>query len=197
MIDPMTAMAIATAIASAISATVGAVKGKKQAKKDAITPPVTNIPLMDEQQTQLQDLLTQLGGQGAEQFYPRVMGDLYQGFSPIEQQQRQQFMQKQAPGLAEQFTSMDPSAQRSSAFPQALGQSAKDFENVLSQQRESWGQNRLGSQTNFMNLLYNQGLQRQFEPIYEQKAPNPWAQLGGAALKAAPNFLPNKFTGGQ
>jgi len=164
----------------------GLIKGAKDKKKLEKTPSI-NMPTMTDGQKQLADLLGGLGYTGAEQMAPGLQDSPFQGFQPIANQARMNFAQQGIPGLAEQFTAMGQGAQRSSAFPQALGQTSRDFERNLAGQQMNFGFNRQGQQQNFLSLLSGQGLQQQQEPIYEEKAANPWAQLGGTAMSTLLN----------
>ncbi|RPJ51994.1 MAG: hypothetical protein EHJ95_04600 [Methanobacteriota archaeon] len=177
---------------------IGARKARKQAKRDAANPPVENVPTMTPQQAAFINALGQMGLTGAQEQYPRVMGDLYQGFDPLETQGRENFMQQQVPGIAEQFSSMGSfGGQRSSAFPQYLGEQSRGLETGLGEQRQAYGMNQLGAQQNFLSLLSGQGLQKQFEPIYTQKAPSPWPGLLGSAIGTLPYFMGNNRMGGR
>lgn len=179
--------------AGIISSIFGHRKAKKQAKRDAANPPVMNVPTMTPGQIGFINEMGKFGLQGAEAQYPRLMGDLYSGFQPVEDLARMNYFQQQVPGIAEQFTSMGMGAQRSSAYPQYLGQSARQLESGLAEQRQAYGMNNLAAQQNFLSLLAGQGLQKQFEPIVAQKAPSPWPGLLGAGLSTLPYFLPNRF----
>jgi hypothetical protein len=180
-------------VGGVLSSIFGHRKAKQQAKRDAQNPPVMNVPTMTPGQISFINEMGKYGLQGAQDQYPRLMGDLYQGFQPVDALARMNYMQQQAPGIAEQFTGMGMGAQRSSAFPQYLSESARQLESGLAQQRQAFGMNQLGAQQNFMSLLAGQGLQKQFEPIVAQKAPSPWPGLLGSAMSTLPYFLPNQF----
>ena len=80
-------------------------------------------------------------------------GDFSQGFEPFAQKARSQFQQQTVPSIAERFTSMG--GQRSSAFPQALGQAGAGMETDLAAQGAQFGQN----QQQLMQRLLGMGQQ--------------------------------------
>lgn len=82
-----------------------------------------------------------------------------QGFQPYEQYARQQFQQKTVPSIAERFTALSPSAQRSSAFQSSLGQAGSDLESQLAMLGGQYGQQQL-------NSLFPYALQPSFEELY-------------------------------
>jgi hypothetical protein len=174
-----------------------AAKQRKQERRDAANPPVTNVPTMTPDQIALANALGQLGLKGVQENYPYQMQDIYEGYTPYEVQGQTAFEEQLTPGLAEQFTAMNPYAQRSSAFPQALGQLGAGYQAQQAAQQMQYGQQRLGQQQNMLSMLTGQGLgHQQFEPIYRQKAPSPWPGLLGSALGTGLSLLGNKFGGG-
>lgn len=174
-----------------------AAKQRKQARQDAAHPPVTNVPTMTPDQIALSNALGQLGLKGTQENYPYQMQDIYEGYVPQQVQGQTNFEEQLVPGLTEQFTSLNPYAQRSSAFPQALGQLGRDYQMQQAGQQMQYGQQRLGQQQNMLSMLTGQGLgHQQFEPIYRQKAPSPWPGLLGSALGTGMSMLGNKFGGG-
>ena len=181
--DPITAL---MAAGSAVTGIKGMVKNKRDKKRLKNNPSI-NMPTMTGDQKGLADMLGQLGGQGVQQMAPNMTGSPFEGFQPLADQARMNFNQQGIPGLAEQFTSMGEGAQRSSAFPQALGQTSRDFERGLSGEQMNYGFNRQGQQQNLLSLLSGQGLKQQQEPVYEEKQANPWAQLGGTAMSTLLN----------
>lgn len=91
---------------------------------------------------QLQGLLSQTLGQ--------LKTNSQGGFAPIEQQARRQFQTQTIPGLAERFTSLGDSAQRSSAFQGALGNAASGLESNLAALK---GQHGMQQNQQLMQLL--------------------------------------------
>jgi hypothetical protein len=179
------------------AAAKAAKKAKKQAKQDAMHPPVTNVPTMTPDQIALANALGQLGLKGVQENYPYQMQDIYDGYTPYEVQGQTAFEEQLTPGLAEQFTAMNPYAQRSSAFPQALGQLGAGYQAQQAAQQMQYGQQRLGQQQNMLGMLTGQGLgHQQFESIYRQKAPSAWQGIMGNALGTGLSMLGNKYGGG-
>lgn len=80
-------------------------------------------------------------------------GDFSAGFEPIAQKARSQFQQQTVPSIAERFTAMG--GQRSSAFPQVLGQAGAGLEEGLAAQGAQFGQ----TQQQLMQRLLGLGQQ--------------------------------------
>jgi hypothetical protein len=168
----------------------GGYKTSQQQAADRLNPPVDNVNVMDPQQRALIDALTKLSGQHAQSTYPYQMEDASEGFAPMEQQARTGFNQQMVPGLAEAFTKMGLGAQRSSAFPLAMGQIYGDFESDLAAQQGKYQQQRQGQQQGFMNLLQGGAMQKPYEPVYNQQKPFPWGRLAG--IGASTYFMKGK-----
>jgi len=94
---------------------------------------------------------------------------LGQGYAPIAQQARSQFNQQTIPTLAERFSSMGgQGGQRSSAFPQMLGQAGAGLEEGLAA-----GQAQFGLQhQQLLQQLLGIGLTPQFETMYTPRQPS-------------------------
>ena len=94
-------------------------------------------------------------------------------FAPIAQNARNQFAQSTVPTLAERFTALG--GQRSSAFPQALGQAGANLESSLAGQQSQFG---LQDRSQLMQLL-GLGLTPQFDYTYQQGSPGLFSGLAG------------------
>ncbi len=146
------------------------------------------VSLMTPQQSALMEALSKLGMQSAQEMYPRIMGDPYAGFAPIETRAREQFQQHTVPTLAERFTNMrNPSD--NAGFMSLIGSAGAGLDTDLAAQRALYGQQMLGQQQHFLSTLLGQAGRPQFEPIYKQRGPNAWSTIGGALMGAAPMFM--------
>ena len=85
-----------------------------------------------------------------------------EGFEPIAQQARTNFQQNTIPTIAERFTAMGGGAQRSSAFPSALGRAGAGLEQNLAAQQSQYGLQNSG----LLQQLLGIGLTPQFESLY-------------------------------
>jgi len=90
-------------------------------------------------------------------------------FAPIEQQARTGFEQNTIPSIAERFTAMG--GQRSSAFPQILGQAGAGLERSLAALKSDVGLRQQGNQQNLLLSLLQQGLQPRSENLYHKRVP--------------------------
>jgi hypothetical protein len=184
--DPMTI----AAIISLASAGIGAATGARDKKRSGVQQSPTVTP-------EVQRMIEQLGKmglQGAQDMYPRMMGDPNAAFEPYAQQATSRFESQGIPSLTERFTSMGQGAQRSSAFPQLLGSARGDFERDLNAQRMQFGENRMGMQQNFLSSLLSGGMQPTFQSYYRQQAPNPWFGLAGQIGSTIPDYMKNQQT---
>lgn len=107
-------------------------------------------------------------------------------FGPIEEQARTQFAQQTVPSIAERFTAMG--GQRSSAFPQILGQAGAGLEQSLAALKSDVGLQQQGQQQNLILQLLGLGLTPRTENVYQ--APrggvfDPILQGLGASLPGA------------
>ena len=105
-------------------------------------------------------------------------------FGPIEDQAREGFQQKTIPGIAERFTALG-GGQRSSAFPQILGQAGSGLEKGLAAMKSQYG---LQQQNQFQNLL-GLGLTPSFENLYHQRQPGFLENAGTQAASMLPYLL--------
>lgn len=101
------------------------------------------------------------------------------GFQPIANQARNQFNNQTIPGLAERFTSLGGSGQRSSAFQGALGSAGSDLESQLAGMQAQYGQRQQALGQNLLGM----GLTPQFENVYSQGGPSFLSGLFGGASK--------------
>lgn len=111
------------------------------------------------------------------------------GFEPISDNARRQFQTQTIPGLAERFTSMGGSGQRSSAFQGALGSAGSDLESNLASLGSQYG---LQQQDILLRML-GLGTQPSFNSVYIPRTEGFGEQFGssiaGAAGKAFPQIL--------
>lgn len=110
-------------------------------------------------------------------------------FAPIESQARQGFSQQAIPGIAERFSQLN--AQRSSAFPQILGQAASGLETNLAALKS---QHNLGQQQLLQSML-GLGLSPQFESAYSPRQPGFLETGAQGVLAALPYLAMSKFGG--
>ncbi len=87
-------------------------------------------------------------------------------FDPIAKEAREQFSQQTVPSIAERFSGMG--AQRSSAFPQILGQAGANLESSLASQKAQVGLQNQQQQQRMLAALLELGLQPQFSSYYQQ-----------------------------
>lgn len=147
----------------------------------------TNVPTMTPEQSGLISALSKLGLQGANDLYPRIMGDPMAGFAPIQEQAQQSFEQETVPTIAERFTSM--SNPRSSGFAQQLGAAGRNLNVDLAALGSQYGMQQRDSQLNYLNMLLGQGLRPQFEPVYHQRPPSAWGSIGGGLMNAGMSLM--------
>jgi hypothetical protein len=167
---------------SAGAAGIGAIKQRQQNKADASGANVDLVNTTLPSQQKLIDMLGQLGLSGAEGMQGNIMGDPYDGFGNIAQNQEKNFNERMLPGLAEGFTQMG--GQRSGAYPQAIGELRGAFDQNLANQRMQFGNQRLGQQQSYLNILAGPSMQRPFEPLYNQQQNFPWGQILGGLGEA-------------
>lgn len=121
----------------------------------------------------------QLQQQALQQFGP-LLQQLQQpaDISPILEQRRKSFQEQTVPGLAERFTSLGGSGQRSSAFRGALGSAGAGLEADLAALQSQVGLQDLGRQQQLLGLLSGLGMQPSFESVYK---PGSQGLFGAAA----------------
>lgn len=107
------------------------------------------------------------------------MQNPYAGFEPIENRARSQFQQS-IPSLAERFTALSPSAQRSSGFQSALGRAQSGLEESLAAMKSQYGLQNRGQ----MMQLAQMGLQPRFENIYRPQTQGLLGEMAGPLLMA-------------
>lgn len=107
------------------------------------------------------------------------MNDPYSGFEPIEQRARTQFRES-IPTLAERFTSLSPSAQRSSGFQSALGRSQAGLEESLAALRAQYGMQNRGQ----MMQLGQMALRPTFENMYHPQTQGFLGEMAGPLMQA-------------
>ena len=117
-------------------------------------------------------------------------------FGPIEQQAREGFAQQTVPGIAERFTSMGAGAQRSSAFPQILGQAGAGLETGLAAQKAGFGLQQQAQQQQLLQNLLGLGLTPQFETAYKPSQEG-FLQSGAKGLAGLLPLLAMLRKGGQ
>lgn len=129
------------------------------------------VPTMDPQQLSYLQNLLGMSQQGLQ--------SPYAGFEPIEQQARSQFQQS-IPSLAERFTSLSPSAQRSSGFQSALGRAQGGLEESLAAMKAQYGLQNRGQ----MMQMGQMGMQPRFENVMRQAQPGFLQQMAGPLMQA-------------
>ena len=102
-------------------------------------------------------------------------GSQNSNWGDIEKNEVNRFNTQTIPGLAERFTSMGDSGQRSSGFQQALGMASSDL-----------GQNLAGMRSQFGMQQLNMGLQPQFENVFRPAQPGGLEQGLGSIMKLLP-----------
>lgn len=104
-------------------------------------------------------------------------------FGPIENIARRDFKENTIPTIAERFSQLN--AQKSSAFPMALGRAGRELEENLAGQRQDYN---LRQQDQAIRLL-EAGLNPQFDSLYRQGGPQNnegfFKSLGKDALRSA------------
>lgn len=110
-------------------------------------------------------------------------------FQPIEDRARTQFKEQTIPTIAERFTSMG--AQRSSAFPQILGQAGAGLEESLAQMKSQHGLQRAGQ----LQGLLGMGLTPQFDTVYKEEGPGFLEGLGAPVAQSLGSLLPLILSG--
>jgi hypothetical protein len=88
-------------------------------------------------------------------------------FAPIAENARRQFQTKTVPSIAERFTSLGDSAQRSSAFSGALGQQGAELESNLGELGAKFGLLGAENQRQLLGMLLSAGLAPQFSHQYQ------------------------------
>lgn len=96
-------------------------------------------------------------------------------FAPLEEQARTGFAQNTIPSIAERFTAMG--GQRSSAFPQILGQAGAGLERSLAALKSDVGLRQQGNQQNLLLSLLQAGLQPRSENLYHQRIPGAFESM--------------------
>lgn len=125
---------------------------------------------------QQQDVLNRLleGGEGqlgdAFGYLQGILGNNPEAFEKFAAPSRRSFEENTIPTIAERFSGLN--AQKSSAFPQALGKAAAGLEENLSAQRAGLQQNALSQLTSLLGT----GLTPQFENVFR---PGTEGFLGG------------------
>jgi hypothetical protein len=151
--------------------------------------PAGKINLMTPQQTKLLEELSGLGTKALPDIYANVMQDPSLSFAPIEQAAQEGFTQQSIPTLADRFTNIRNSRENI-PFMQLLGSAQEGLNADLAAQKALYGQQMLGNQQNFLNVLLGQAARPQFEPVYQQRpAYNTGSMLGGALMGMAPMFF--------
>lgn len=116
-------------------------------------------PLYTEPQMQAFDTARSMGLQ--------QLQNPYQGFDPIEKYAQYKFHTQTVPTIAERFTAMGDSAQRSSGFTSALGSASTELGLGLAALRAQYGLQQQGLAQNLLGL----GQTSQYQPIYKAGKP--------------------------
>lgn len=105
-------------------------------------------------------------------------------FGPIEEQARSGFTQRIIPSIAERFTALG--AQRSSAFPQLLGQAGSDLESQLAAMKSQYKLQNQAQQQQLLLSLLGLGLTPQFQSAYFQRQPGAGEGIAQGILSSLP-----------
>jgi hypothetical protein len=154
------------------------------------------------QQKALQQLL-QMGLSGLDPLasqYINLNRQQRNGFAPIAQEARQQFETQGVPSLTERFTAAFPgasSAQRSSAFPAALGAARAGLESSLASLGAQHGQRQQALQLqglqqfqSLLSNLLNTGLRQQYETLNRPQTGGFAGQAVETGARVLPALLP-------
>lgn len=146
---------------------------------------VEQVPRFTPEQSAFQNqILSQLGPLLAQAQQPQQKFD----FGPIAQQARTQFREQTVPSLAERFTEFGAGAQRSSAFPAALGRAGAGLEESLASQQSQIGlqQQQMEQQRlqGLISALMGAAYQPSFESYYTPRT------------QGSPGMLQNLLLGG-
>lgn len=118
------------------------------------------------------------------------MQDPYQGFEPIANQAREDFQQS-IPSLAARFTSLSPSAMRSSGFKATMGRAQQGLDTNLAAMRSQYGMQNRGQAMQMAQM----GLTPTFENMYHPETGGLMGQMipmaGQAALGLATGGIGN------
>jgi hypothetical protein len=132
-----------------------------------------------------------LQNQALSQFGPLLQGlQKPADINPILDQRRQSFQTDTLPSIAERFTSLGGSGQKSSAFANAVGRAGSDLEKQLASLQSQVGLQDLNRQQGLLGLLGNIGMQPSFENYYQQGSPGLVGNLSEGLGKIAPYLLP-------
>ena len=149
---------------------------------------VQQVPTISPQQQQVQsELLSQISP---------LLGEVREAskapldIEPILQQARTSFYENVVPTLAERFTAMGSGAQRSSAFPAALGRAGASLQEALAALRARTELQKRGIQLqgahSVLGPMMGIGMQPSFMNIYQPPSPG---FLSGLLGQAAPGLL--------
>lgn len=160
---------IGTAIGAGLGGLTGALGGAFGGTRGS---KIRRAPATQDEQSVFSALLNQ--GLG-------VLNNPYQGFDPISQRARSQFIQQTIPGLAERFTGTG-GALSSPAFASQLGQAGAGLEEALAALQSQYG---LQNQQNALSFL-----QLGIEPYRSQYYRPAQSGFGGELLGMGTNLLP-------
>lgn len=140
-----------------------------------------NFEQVQKYQPQQIEILNQLASMG--------LGGLQnpgQGFAPIAQKARSDFLTQTAPGLAERFTSLGQNRLGSGAFQSQLLNQGRQLEESLASLGAQFGQQ---EQQNLLKML-GLGLTPQFESVYRPQQEGFLQQFAGPALQSLGSMAP-------
>lgn len=142
------------------------------------TPPSINrVDRYNPNQNQALDFLLNRGQQG--------FMNPGQGFQPIADNARNQFMQQTVPGLAERFASTG-GALSSPGFAQQLGAAGAGLESNLASQQAQFGQNEISQLMQMLQL----GIQPRTENFFQEEQPGFGSTAGAGLLGAMGSAAP-------
>lgn len=161
------------------------------ARYNVDTIPIFGGPLAEQQMGNIK-----LAGQKFPDVLSQLQGNLYPGTAARENMLKKDLYESVIPKLAERFTGLSPSAQRSSGFAQLVGSQAGDLGERIAALRES---NQLANNQQVMSLLNMLGNLGQ-TPTHQNIINKTWGtqlkeSLPGL-LGQAGNLAAKYFTGG-
>jgi len=129
---------------------------------------VEQFPIYTPQQHGIMNRLLPQAAQGIESYK--------EGFAPLEEKARRDYLEKTIPSIAERFT--QSGGRGSSGFRNALGESAKSFETDIGELGSRYSLARQGLLQNMLSSL----LTPSYESFYSPQQPGLLQSLAGAAI---------------
>lgn len=146
---------------------------------------VKQVPIYNQQQTNVLDQLRGLGLQG-------LQNQSQFNFEPIAQQARTQFKTQTIPTIAERFQNITPNSsdRGSSGLIGSLGAAGAGLEQGLAALKSQYGLQQQNQQNSLYQNLLGLGLMPQTENFYSGEQPGFLESAGGAAGSTLLQLLP-------